>query len=545
MSIRLADADKTTLRFPIGTRVECNCGSWKPGTIAKHFYAQKSFPEGMCVPYQVRLDDNKLIFAPADEDRVVRALVGEDPLVADPFEEEYLDDAKDADKLPVTVITGFLGAGKTTLINHILTGDHGKRICVIENEFGAVDIDSTLVRENMQVAEEVISLDNGCACCTVRGDLVKALTKLKDRKGDFDMLLIETTGLANPAPVVATFSQNATMSNNYRVDGIVCLVDCKFIKQHIDEVRADDAVNEAVCQVAFADRVLLNKVDLVSSEELAALKTTISEINAFAEQYETERSKVPLEKVMNLSAFSIERMNAALDEFDIDVTPPDDDQSHGHDDSPMEAEHGHSSEHAEAAHETEHGHSSEHGHAEASAHASEHGHVESEHGHADKKQQDGCDDCDDAEGDRPAHDHSHSATRKPRKKKHDLSGVGSLGLTADAPLISKEFNAFMSDLLRTRSKDLYRSKGVLCFAEEGLNKFVFQGVHENIQYTTAIEPWLEEEVKISKCVFIGRGLDHDALREGWARCISSNDPPASSARGFLGAAADTLTNMLG
>ena len=125
-------------------------------------------------------------------------------------------------------------------------------------------------------------------------------------------------------------------------------------------------------------------------------------------------------------------------------------------------------------------------------------------------------------------DHS-DAQRKTvtrRKKKHDLSGVGSLGLTADRPLISHEFNKFMSDLLRHKARDLYRSKGVLAFVEEGDNKFVFQGVHENISYTTAVDPWQEGEPKVSKCVFIGRGLDHDALRAGWHKCISSDEPPS-------------------
>ena len=146
------------------------------------------------------------------------------------------------------------------------------------------------------MAEEIISLDNGCACCTVRGDLLRALTQLKDRRKDFDLLLLETTGLANPAPVVATFTQNATVSNNFRVDGIVCLVDSKFILDHINEARADDSINESVTQIAFADRVLLNKVDLVTKEELKELKGTIASINSFAELYETERSRVPLEK---------------------------------------------------------------------------------------------------------------------------------------------------------------------------------------------------------------------------------------------------------
>jgi G3E family GTPase len=522
MSIKLADADTIKLRFAVGDRVECNCGKWKAGTVVKHFYVQKSFPEGYCAPYQVQLDDKKLIFAPSDDDRVIRAYTGEGEIPGD--DEDYVEDVPDSEKLPVTVITGFLGAGKTTLVNYILKEQHGKKICVIENEFGSVDIDTSLVKENLQVAEEIISLDNGCACCTVRGDLLKALAQLKNRKKDFDMLLVETTGLANPAPVVATFTQNATVANNFRVDGIVCLVDCKYIKDHIDEVRADDAVNEAVCQVAFADRILLNKIDLVTKDELKKLKTTINSINAFAEQYETERSKVPIEKIMNLSAFSIERMNAAMEEFDIDEVSESHD--HGHDDNCEDESCAH--EHGHGSHESEHGHhESEHGH-----HESEHGHHESEHGHNEKPDDD-CAMCDAVE---VSHDHAEGAKKK--KKKHDLSGVGSIGLTADRPLISAQFNYFMSDILRTQAANLYRSKGVLAFVEEGDAKFIFQGVHENIQYTTALAPWGPDEPKISKCVFIGRGLDFEDLRKRWQKCMAPD--PADEKKGFLETAKEVL-----
>jgi len=252
MSIKLSDADSIQLRFKVGDRVQANCGEWKVGTIVKLFYTQRSFKEGYCAPYQIRLDErDRLIFAPSDDDKVVRAYDGPDSAVVrvDDLEEDFEEDIPDKDKLPVTVLTGFLGAGKTTLVNYILNSpDHGMKICVIENEFGAVSIDEALVKENLKVAEEVISLDNGCACCTVRGDLMKALTQLKDRKGDFDLVLVETTGLANPAPVVATFTQNPVIANHFRVDGIICLVDCKFISEHINEKREDDAINESVTQ---------------------------------------------------------------------------------------------------------------------------------------------------------------------------------------------------------------------------------------------------------------------------------------------------------
>ena len=501
-------------------------GQWKPGTVVKHFYTQSSFPEGMCVPYQVKLDDGKLIFAPQDKDGVVRKLLVE-PSATELDDDEFMDEeVLDSDKLPVTVVTGFLGSGKTTLINHILTNKEGIKVCVIENEFGSVDIDTSLVKENMNVAEEVVSLDNGCACCTVRGDLLKALVNLKDRRKEFDLVLLETTGMANPAPVVATFTQDPRVANNFRVDGIVCLVDCKHVRAHLEEVKADDAVNEAVCQVAFADRILLNKVDLVTKQELSDLKETIASINSFAELYETERSKVNLDKVMNLSAFSIERMNAKLDEFEIDVSVPEaaagSSNEHGHDDA------------AASAHE--------HGHAEQPAADQEHGHAESGHEHGHGGAADDCDVCKEEEdgeaGSGHEHDHVSSAQPARRKKKHDLSGVGSLGLTADRPLVSGEFNRFMSDLLRHKARDLYRSKGVLAFVEEGDAKFVFQGVHEQIQYTQALEPWNPDEPRVSKCVFIGRELDHDELRKGWAKCISGAQPDNEPKKGFL-------SNLLG
>ena len=515
MSLRLADKDTTILRFAVGDRVECNCGKWMLGTVVKLFYVQSTFKEGMCAPYQVKLDDGKLIFAPMDTDRVVRAATPEALAAAEEEDDFYDEEIPDAEKLPVTVITGFLGSGKTTLINHILTEKHGVRVCVIENEFGSVDIDTSLVKENMQVAEEIISLDNGCACCTVRGDLVKAMKQLQKRKADFDMVLVETTGLANPAPVVATFTQDPAICNNFRVDGIVCLVDSKHIGGRIADKKADDAVNEAVCQIAFADRILLNKIDLVKPEELRELKETISSINAYAELYETERSKVAIDKLLGISAFSIERMNASLDEFDIDVADPV----------------------KEAKEDASHGHGHDEGPSTAAGH---------EHGHAEPGKADDCDMCvadDDGSGggsggasSSAAHMHDHqadvAAPAKKRTKKHDLSGVGSLGLTASTPLISAQFNAFMSDLLRRKSLDLYRSKGVLAFVEEGDSKFIFQGVHEQIQYTTAVEPWGADEPRVSKVVFIGRDLDHDELRAGWAKC-QSGAPKEEKAAGFL------------
>ena len=191
--------------------------------------------------------------------------------------DDMFDDAEipDEEKLAVTIVTGFLGAGKTTLVNYILNEQHGKKIVVIENEFGAVNIDMELVGENIKASEELITMDNGCACCTVRGDLVKQLVSLKERRKEFDAVLLETTGLADPAPILQTFDSNPVLQNNYRIDCVATLVDCKFIQGQLDEVRPEGTVNEAVQQVAFADRVVINKVDLVSKEELRSVKDTV------------------------------------------------------------------------------------------------------------------------------------------------------------------------------------------------------------------------------------------------------------------------------
>src|SRR5689334_1711114 len=169
------------------------------------------------------------------------------------------------DKIPVTVLTGYLGAGKTTLLNRILTEPHGKKFAVIVNEFGEIGIDNDLV---VGADEEVFEMNNGCICCTVRGDLIRILGALMRRKDRFDAVLIETTGLADPAPVAQTFFMDDALRTQLRLDAIVTVVDAKHILTHLDEVKPDGVENEAVEQIAFADRVILNKQDLVDERHI-------------------------------------------------------------------------------------------------------------------------------------------------------------------------------------------------------------------------------------------------------------------------------------
>jgi G3E family GTPase len=186
--------------------------------------------------------------------------------------------------VPVTVITGFLGSGKTTLLNKILRGTHGLKLAVIENEFGEVGIDKKLVQLQTDTVDEVVELSNGCICCKVRGDLIKAITSILDRRGKakLDGMIIETSGMADPAPVAQSFLVDDNVRRLSRLDGIVTVVDAYHGLAHMEEVKANGAENESVEQVAFADVILINKVDLVTQEQLKGLKDKIRSINQFA-----------------------------------------------------------------------------------------------------------------------------------------------------------------------------------------------------------------------------------------------------------------------
>jgi len=399
-------------------------------------------------------------------------------------------------KTPTTIITGFLGAGKTTLLNHILEANHGKRIAVIENEFGEVGIDDALLATKRSVMEEnVIEMNNGCICCTVRGDLIAGLKKLhKNTTGKgkpLDGIIIETTGLANPAPVAQTFFADDFVQGQMSLDGILTVVDAKHCLEHIQEVKPDGVVNEAVEQVAFADRILLNKIDLVSPEDLTEVQREIRTINKTAAIRQTQNSKVDMDFILGIRAFSLDKVLTQVNDGFLD------EEEHGHEHGGGHG-HGHSSQ--------GHGHDCgdesciDPAHGNGESHGKAHGHG---HGHDEACNAEGCDDP------------SHKTGRK-KQHVHDYR-VTSVGFESDCEMHKDKLDSFISWLMQAKGPDLYRSKGVL--AVKGMNhKYVFQAVHMQFGGKPQ-DPWKDGEKRCCKMVFIGKNLDRKELNQKFEECL--------------------------
>jgi G3E family GTPase len=222
-----------------------------------------------------------------------------------------------AEKIPVTVLTGYLGAGKTTLLNRILSEDHGRKFAVIVNEFGEIGIDNDLV---VGADEEVFEMNNGCICCTVRGDLIRIVEGLLKRKGKFDAILVETTGLADPAPVAQTFFVDADVRDAATLDAVVTVADAKWLTERLKD--APEAKN----QIAFADVIILNKTDLVAGDELREVEALIRAINPYAKLHKTVNCAVPLDAVLGRNAFDLDRILELEPEF----LDGEDDHDHEH-----------------------------------------------------------------------------------------------------------------------------------------------------------------------------------------------------------------------
>ena len=315
-----------------------------------------------------------------------------------------------AEKIPVTVLTGYLGAGKTTLLNRILSEPHGRKYAVIVNEFGEIGIDNDLV---VGADEEVFEMNNGCICCTVRGDLIRIIDGLMRRKGAFDGIIVETTGLADPAPVAQTFFVDEEMGARVKLDAVVTVADSKWLSDRLKD--APEAKN----QIAFADVILLNKTDLVTPEELTEVEGRIRAINPYAKLYRTQKSQIAIDKVLNQGAFDLDRI--------LELEPAFLEEGAGHD----------------------HDHHHEHGPDCGCGH--DHGH-DHDHGHG--------------------HDHhAHGGL----KHYHDEE-MQSVSVSTDQYLDPDKFFPWVQELVAVDGANILRSKGILSFKDDPL-RFVFQGVH--------------------------------------------------------------------
>ncbi len=442
-------------------------------------------------------------------------------------------------QVPVTILTGFLGSGKTTLLNHILTAEHGKRIAVIENEFGEVGVDQELV---IGAEEEIFEMNNGCICCTVRGDLIRILGNLMKRKEQFDYILVETTGMADPGPVAQTFFVDDELQSKLTLDGIVTLVDAKHVWEHID---SSDEVKE---QIAFADVILLNKIDLVPADDLERLEARIKSMNAAAKVYRTKDALVEVDSILNVGGFNLDRamevdtkflepeypfewagvyslvaetyqlalergpdpaMNIAL--FPLQEATPEALERITMDAVLRFSEEGvnyQTGQEIAAADAVLHTLQLNDQAASFAIEVREPGlyalftqHHPSEFQSELRVHN---------ELYLPVFTHEY----KP-KHEHD-NKVSSVGIETPGDLDPKKLNAWLGNLLRTQGPDIFRMKGVLSLQGEP-RRFVFQGVHMLFDGRPD-KPW-GDSPRRNALIFIGRNLDRVQLNEGFRACL--------------------------
>ncbi len=463
------------------------------------------------------------------------------------------------DRVPVTVLTGFLGSGKTTLLNRILSENHGKRIAVIENEFGEVGVDHQLV---IGAEEEIFETNNGCICCTVRGDLLRILGQLLKRRDRFDYVMIETTGMADPGPVAQTFFLDDDLKQQFMLDAIVTVVDALHFERHLDEM------NEPGEQVAFADVILLNKTDLVPADALERIERRVRAINATAKVYRTRNADLPVEKVLNVGAFDLDRA-LAVDAAFLEPQYPFEwagvYQLEAGDytlRTGAEASARHSHDHHEHGPDCGHEH---HGHDHGSGlglvvlsatAATGDGLVQqiepavrafAEVAHEV--------DCEGLFAPGPglhridvAHDGTHFTLQIARAgayaifcehapaefnlrldgrtavaerafaSHHHDEEIGSIGLSDPRPLDPGKLNDWFSYLLQSRGADIFRMKGVINLHSEA-RRYVFHGVH--MMFDGRLErPW-GAAPRSNTLVFIGRNLDRQELEAGLESCVAA------------------------
>jgi G3E family GTPase len=329
-----------------------------------------------------------------------------------------------AARIPVTVLTGYLGAGKTTLLNRILSEDHGRRYAVIVNEFGEIGIDNDLI---LNSDEELFEMNNGCICCTVRGDLIRTLHGLLEKGGNFDAIIVETTGLADPGPVAQTFFVDPFLQARTVLDSVTTVVDAKHILLRLADSR------EAVEQVAFADQIVLNKTELVDEKALREVETRLRKINPLAPIHRAQRSNVALDKVLARGGFDIERIVSLEPDF---LHPED----HGH--SHSEEGHVHDEHCGHDHHDHEHVHD-------------EHcGHEQDEHGNE--------------------HEHGQKTAHAQYDHEHD-SGIDSIGLTSQIPMDPNRISLWLNALIASKGADILRAKGIIDVKDEPRRLVFFIG----------------------------------------------------------------------